>query len=71
MYSDRHPAKQRAESVNISAQIGFVSFFWAWESRRDASGTGDWVRFAHLCRGLGGGTGAVWKLGSFRIFGGA
>ncbi len=38
-------------------QIGFVSFFcragigfvlhnWAWKSRRDASGTVNWVRFA-------------------------
>ena len=44
--------------------IGFVLHIGGWESRQDAGGAVDWVRFAYLDRGPGWGR---YKLGSFRI----
>ncbi len=44
-------------------RIGFVLHNGGWGSWRDASGTGDWVRFAHLGRGSGGRMPAVPGIG--------
>ncbi len=61
----------------LVGKLGSFCIIWCWKSRRDASGTvnwvrfavlpgRDWVRFAYLGRGTSWGRR---KLGSFRIFG--